>query len=85
MAADFKNRVYDNISVFVNINEIKRLAGEVDVAGAVSPSSPMFNKLSEIVLRARSLMEFEILSDSGYFGRESGGSRIGVRVGAERE
>jgi hypothetical protein len=68
MAEELKAGGYDDVSVFVNINEIKRLAAEIDIVDMLDPTAPVLGKLAEMVSRARSLEEFELLGDDIVYG-----------------
>jgi|TARA_R110000824_G_scaffold8548_2_gene38740 hypothetical protein len=63
---------YTDDGVFINCNEIRRLANEIDLFDIVDPSSNIEGKLMEIVSRAKCLSEFEILPDGErWFGESS--------------
>ena len=57
------NGEFDNESSFTNSNEIKRLAGEINMIDIINPTSAVCGKLMEIVARAKCLKDFELLPD----------------------
>ena len=63
---------YTDDGVFINCNEIRRLANEISLFDIIDPSSSIEGKLMEIVSRAKCLSEFEILPDGErWFGESS--------------
>ena len=53
---------FDDIDVFTNINEIKRLADDIEVLDVVNPTSAVYGKVAELLCRVKALKEFEVLS-----------------------
>tara|TARA_R100000687_G_C6368611_1_gene126876 strand:+ start:247 stop:498 length:252 start_codon:yes stop_codon:yes gene_type:complete len=54
---------FDNVDVFTNINEIKKLGDEIQLLDVINPSSSTYGKLAELLSRVKALKEFELLSD----------------------
>lgn len=60
------SKTYNNIDIFDNLNEIKRLSEEIQLVDIVNPSEDCVAKLMEIVSRARCLEKFEIIDYGEY-------------------
>jgi hypothetical protein len=54
---------FDNVDVFTNINEIKRLGNEIEILDVINPTSCTYGKIAELLSRIKALKEFELLSD----------------------
>ena len=54
---------FDDIDVFTNINEIKRLGDEIQLLDVINPTSSTYGKIAELLSRVKALKEFELLSD----------------------
>ena len=54
---------FDDIDVFTNINEIKKLGNEIELLDVINPTSCTYGKIAELLSRVKALKEFELLSD----------------------
>tara|TARA_R100000963_G_C4621299_1_gene88722 strand:- start:576 stop:815 length:240 start_codon:yes stop_codon:yes gene_type:complete len=54
---------FDNVDVFTNINEIKKLGNEIEILDVINPTSCTYGKIAELLSRIKALKEFELLSD----------------------
>ena len=54
---------FDNVDVFTNINEIKKLGNEIELLDVINPTSCTYGKIAELLSRIKALKEFELLSD----------------------
>ena len=54
---------FDDIDVFTNINEIKKLGNEIELIDVINPTSCTYGKIAELLSRVKALKEFELLSD----------------------
>ena len=54
---------FDNVDVFTNINEIKKLGNEIELLDVINPTSSTYGKIAELLSRVKALKEFELLSD----------------------
>ena len=54
---------FDNIDVFTNINEIRKLGNEIEILDVINPTSCTYGKIAELLSRIKALKEFELLSD----------------------
>tara|TARA_R110002020_G_scaffold252373_1_gene466282 strand:+ start:127 stop:372 length:246 start_codon:yes stop_codon:yes gene_type:complete len=54
---------FDDIDVFTNINEIRKLGNEIELLDVINPTSSTYGKIAELLSRVKALKEFEILSD----------------------
>ena len=54
---------FDDIDVFTNINEIRKLGNEIELLDVINPTSSTYGKIAELLSRVKALKEFELLSD----------------------
>jgi sulfatase maturation enzyme AslB (radical SAM superfamily) len=54
---------FDDIDVFTNINEIRKLGNEIELIDVINPTSCTYGKIAELLSRVKALKEFELLSD----------------------
>ena len=54
---------FDDIDVFTNINEIRKLGNEIELLDVINPTSCTYGKIAELLSRVKALKEFELLSD----------------------
>ena len=54
---------FDNVDVFTNINEIRKLGNEIELLDVINPTSSTYGKIAELLSRVKALKEFELLSD----------------------
>ena len=54
---------FDNVDVFTNINEIRKLGNEIELIDVINPTSCTYGKIAELLSRIKALKEFELLSD----------------------
>ena len=54
---------FDDIDVFTNINEIRKLGNEIELIDVINPTSSTYGKIAELLSRVKALKEFELLSD----------------------
>ena len=54
---------FDNVDVFTNINEIKKLGNEIELIDVINPTSCTYGKIAELLSRVKALKEFELLPD----------------------
>ena len=54
---------FDNVDVFTNINEIRKLGNEIELIDVINPTSCTYGKIAELLSRVKALKEFELLSD----------------------
>ena len=54
---------FDNVDVFTNINEIRKLGNEIEILDVINPTSCTYGKIAELLSRIKALKEFELLSD----------------------
>ena len=53
---------FDDVDVFTNINEIKKLAGEIKIVDVINPSSAVYGKIAELLARIKSLRDFALIT-----------------------
>ena len=54
---------YDDVDVFTNLNEIKKLGDDIQLLDVMNPTSCTYGKIAELLSRVKAIKEFEILSD----------------------
>ena len=54
---------FDNVDVFTNINEIRKLGNEIELLDVINPTSCTYGKIAALLSRVKALKEFELLSD----------------------
>jgi len=54
---------YDDVDVFTNLNEIKKLGDDIQLLDVINPTSSTYGKIAELLSRVKAIKEFEILSD----------------------
>tara|TARA_R100001443_G_scaffold116989_1_gene139399 strand:- start:3199 stop:3444 length:246 start_codon:yes stop_codon:yes gene_type:complete len=54
---------YDDVDVFTNLNEIKKLGDDIQLLDVMNPTSSTYGKIAELLSRVKAIKEFEILSD----------------------
>ena len=54
---------FDNVDVFTNFNEIRKLGNEIELIDVINPTSCTYGKIAELLSRIKALKEFELLSD----------------------
>ena len=54
---------FDDVDVFTNINEIRKLGNEIELIDVINPTSCTYGKIAELLSRVKALKEFELLSD----------------------
>tara|TARA_R110002012_G_scaffold280438_1_gene468935 strand:- start:1861 stop:2106 length:246 start_codon:yes stop_codon:yes gene_type:complete len=57
------NNSYDDVDVFTNLNEIKKLGDDIQLLDVINPTSSTYGKIAELLSRVKAIKEFEILSD----------------------
>ena len=62
---------FDDIDVFTNINEIKRLGDEIQLLDVINPTSSTYGKIAELLSRVKALKEFELLSDEMFLNQSN--------------
>ena len=62
---------FDDIAVFTNINEIKRLGDEIQLLDVINPTSSTYGKIAELLSRVKALKEFELLSDEMFLNQSN--------------
>lgn len=62
---------FDDIDVFTNINEIKRLGDEIQLLDVINPTSSTYGKIAELLSRVKALKEFELLSDEVFLNQSN--------------
>tara|TARA_R100000152_G_C6738089_1_gene162051 strand:+ start:287 stop:520 length:234 start_codon:yes stop_codon:yes gene_type:complete len=62
---------FDDIDVFTNINEIKRLGDEIQLLDVINPTSSTYGKIAELLSRVKALKEFELLSNEMFLNQSN--------------
>ena len=62
---------FDDIDVFTNINEIKKLGDEIQLLDVINPTSSTYGKIAELLSRVKALKEFELLSDEMFLNQSN--------------
>ena len=62
---------FDDIDVFTNINEIKKLGDEIQFLDVINPTSSTYGKIAELLSRVKALKEFELLSDEMFLNQSN--------------
>jgi len=57
------NNSYDDVDVFTNLNEIKKLGDDIQLLDVINPTSSTYGKIAELLSRIKSLREFELITD----------------------
>jgi len=53
---------FDDVDVFTNINEIKKLGKEIQLLDVINPTSSTYSKIAELLARIKSLRDFELIT-----------------------